>query len=71
MEMLEQKFEKKIELKRIELDLRRKELELKQIQMDREHDEKLKMEEERKKRMDMEFSECKAFLELIQNLSEQ
>ena len=39
--------------------------------MDREHDEKLKMEEERKKRMDMEFSECKAFLELIQKLSEQ
>ena len=53
------------------MDLRRKELELKQIQMDREHDEKLKMEEERKKRMDMEFSERKAFLELIQKLSKQ
>ena len=64
LEMLEHKFDKKTELKRIELDIRRKELELQEIKMDREH-------EDRKKRMEMEFSERKAFLELIQNLSKK
>ena len=69
LEMFEQKFEKKSELKKMELELKKKELELKQIQMDRDHEEKIKLEDERKKRMDMEFNERKAFMELIQNLS--
>ena len=71
MEMIEQKFEKKTELKRIELDIRREELELQKIKMQREHEEKLKAEEERKKRMEMEFNERKAFLDLIQKLTPQ
>ena len=67
--MLGQKFEKKAELKRMELELKRKELELKQIKMNREHEEKIKVEDERNKRMQMEFNERKALLELIQKLS--
>ena len=51
------------------MELKRKELELKQIKMDREHEEKIKLEDERNKRMQMEFSERKALLELIQKLS--
>ena len=69
IEMLGEKFEKKAELRKIELELKKRELELKEIQMDREHEERKKLEEERKSRMEYEFKERNAFLELIQKLS--
>ena len=69
LELLGQKFEKKSELKKVELDLRKKELELKEIQMQREYEAKKKEQEERDKRLEFEFSERKVFLELIQKMS--
>ena len=68
IEMLNAKFDKKADLKKVELDIRMKELELRQLQMDREHEEK-KMEEERKQKMELEFMERKAMIELIQKLA--
>ena len=69
LELLGQKFEKKSELKKVELDLRKKELELKEMQMQREYEAKKKEQEERDKRLEFEFAERKVFLELIQKMS--
>ena len=38
------------------------------VRMDREYEENNKLEEERQKRMELEFAERKAMLELIQKL---
>lgn len=67
LEMLEQKMQRKSELKERELDIRKMELEL-QKKMDREEEEGKRLEEERQKHMELEFSERRALLELIQKL---
>ena len=68
MEMLEQKMQRKSELKERELEIRKMELELQKKKMDREEEERKRQEEERQKRMELEFLERRAMLELIQKL---
>ena len=68
MEMLEQKMQKKSELKERELEIRQMELELQKKKMDNEERERKTLEEERQKRMELEFAERRAMLELIQKL---
>ena len=68
IEMVEQKMQRKSELKERELEIRKMELELQKKKMDREEGERKRQEEERQKRMELEFSERRAMLELIQKL---
>ena len=58
MEILQQKFEKKAELKERELELRKKELELQERKL-------ISEEEERKKRVDLELEERRAMMQLL------
>lgn len=76
IELLERKFCERSELKEKELELRKMDLELMQQQMDREDKEreenmkdKKKQDKEREKRMELEFAERKAMLELLQKLA--
>ena len=69
MEMLEQKMQRKSELKERELEIRRMELDLQKRKMDREEEEQKRLEEERQKRMELEFKERRAMLELIKKLA--
>ena len=66
IEMVEQKMQRKSELKERELEIRKMELELQKKKMDREEEER--KQEERQKRMELEFSKRLAMLELIQKL---
>ena len=68
MEMLGKRLERKSELKQQEIELRRMELEIKQRQLEQENEDKLRVEEERKARMELEFAERRALLELVQKL---
>ena len=67
IEMLEKKFKAKSEVKKMELDLKRKEL--KEKQMERDFEQAKRMEEERDKRLSLEFAERRAMLELVQSLA--
>lgn len=68
--MLNSKMDKKAEMKKAELDIRKKELELRQLQMERENEEKKQMADEKKRRLELEFMERKAMLELVQKLAQ-
>ena len=68
MEMLEQKMQRKSELKEREMEIRRMELDLQKRKMDREEEEQKRLDE-RQKRMELEFEERRAMLELIKKTS--
>ena len=44
-------------------------LEMKKLTKDREYEERKQLEEERQKRMEMEFAERNAILELVQKMA--
>ena len=67
--MLNSKIDRKADLKKAELDIRQQELDLRKVQMERDYEEKKKVEEERKQRMELEFMERKAMIGLLQKLA--
>ena len=69
VEMLNSKIDRKADLKKAELDIRQQELDLRKVQMERDYEEKKKVEEERKQRMELEFMERKAMIGLLQKLA--